>query len=81
MVHWFITCMCVLSFFFYFIYIVHAEMLLLSNNVNDYYFVSQGKTTIPGLDDGEELLITDVSACKPASKYDDTIYQLFFLSF
>lgn len=38
------------------------EMLLLSNNIHDYYFVSQGKTTIPGLDDGEELLITDVSA-------------------
>ncbi|XP_026297940.1 myosin heavy chain, muscle isoform X20 [Apis mellifera] len=35
------------------------EMLLLSNNIHDYYFVSQGKTTIPGLDDGEELLITD----------------------
>ncbi|XP_076671839.1 myosin heavy chain isoform X35 [Andrena cerasifolii] len=35
------------------------EMLLLSNNIHDYYFVSQGKTTIPGLDDGEELFITD----------------------
>ncbi|EFN88457.1 Myosin heavy chain, muscle [Harpegnathos saltator] len=35
------------------------EMCLLSNNIQDYYFVSQGKTTIPGLDDGEELLITD----------------------
>ncbi|KYQ60220.1 Myosin heavy chain, muscle [Trachymyrmex zeteki] len=36
------------------------EMCLLSNNITDYYFVSQGKTTIPGLDDGEELLVTDV---------------------
>ncbi|XP_070153029.1 myosin heavy chain, muscle isoform X9 [Polyergus mexicanus] len=35
------------------------EMLLLTNNIHDYYFVSQGKTTIPGLDDGEELLVTD----------------------
>ncbi|XP_024881150.1 myosin heavy chain, muscle isoform X12 [Temnothorax curvispinosus] len=35
------------------------EMCLLSNNITDYYFVSQGKTTIPGLDDGEELLVTD----------------------
>ncbi|XP_014480426.1 PREDICTED: myosin heavy chain, muscle isoform X8 [Dinoponera quadriceps] len=34
-------------------------MLGLSNNIQDYYFVSQGKTTIPGLDDGEELLVTD----------------------
>lgn len=36
-------------------------MCLLSNNVNDYHFVSQGKTTIPNVDDGEECLITDVS--------------------
>ncbi|XP_025075686.1 myosin heavy chain, muscle isoform X19 [Pogonomyrmex barbatus] len=35
------------------------EMCLLSNNINDYYFVSQGKTTIPGLDDGDELFVTD----------------------
>ncbi|XP_011883426.1 PREDICTED: myosin heavy chain, muscle isoform X26 [Vollenhovia emeryi] len=34
-------------------------MCLLSNNITDYYFVSQGKTTIPGLDDGEELVVTD----------------------
>lgn len=47
-------------FFFHFIY---TEMCLLSNNIRDYYFVSQGKTTIPGLDDGEELIVTDVSAC------------------
>lgn len=36
-------------------------MCLLSNNVNDYYFVSQGKTSIPNVDDGEEFNITDVS--------------------
>jgi hypothetical protein len=36
-------------------------MALLSNNINDYYFVSQGKTTIPHVDDAEELQITDVS--------------------
>lgn len=29
--------------------------------MKDYHFVSQGKTTIPGLDDGEEFTITDVS--------------------
>uniref|UniRef100_A0A1B6DC75 Myosin motor domain-containing protein n=1 Tax=Clastoptera arizonana TaxID=38151 RepID=A0A1B6DC75_9HEMI len=32
---------------------------LLSNNITDYYFVSQGKTTIPTVDDGEEFSITD----------------------
>ncbi|XP_011345053.1 myosin heavy chain, muscle isoform X14 [Ooceraea biroi] len=35
------------------------DMCLLSNNINDYYFVSQGKTTIPNVDDGEECLLTD----------------------
>ncbi|EFN74640.1 Myosin heavy chain, muscle [Camponotus floridanus] len=39
------------------------EMCLLTNNIHDYHFVSQGKTTIPGLDDGEELLVTDVKNC------------------
>lgn len=38
-----------------------TEITLLSNNVNDYHFVSQGKTSIPGVDDGEEFHITDVS--------------------
>ena len=42
-----------------------TEKCLLSNNIRDYYFVSQGKTTIPGLDDGEEMQITDVSARPP----------------
>jgi hypothetical protein len=38
-----------------------TEICLLSNNIRDYYFVSQGKTEIAGLSDGEELMITDVS--------------------
>lgn len=33
----------------------------MSNNVNDYHVVAQGKTTIPGVDDGEEMQATDVS--------------------
>jgi len=36
-------------------------MCALSNNINDYYYVSQGKTTIPNVDDGEECQLTDVS--------------------
>lgn len=36
-------------------------MCLLSNNVYDYVFVSQGKITIAGVDDGEECTLTDVS--------------------
>ncbi|XP_017790983.1 PREDICTED: myosin heavy chain, muscle isoform X9 [Habropoda laboriosa] len=35
------------------------EMCCLSDNVTDYYFVSQGKTTIPNVDDGEECTLTD----------------------
>ncbi|XP_049825627.1 myosin heavy chain, muscle isoform X6 [Aethina tumida] len=35
------------------------DMCLLSDNITDYYFVAQGKTTIPNVDDGEECLLTD----------------------
>lgn len=38
----------------------HVEFCMLSNNIMDYYFVAQGKTTIPNVDDGEELTLTDV---------------------
>ncbi|XP_044728587.1 myosin heavy chain, muscle isoform X10 [Chrysoperla carnea] len=34
-------------------------LCLLSDDIKDYYFVSQGKTTIPGMDDGEECQLTD----------------------
>lgn len=37
------------------------EKLLLSNDIHDYFFVSQGKTDIPGVDDSEEMKLTDVS--------------------
>ena len=36
-------------------------MCFLSNNIYDYYNVSQGKITIPGIDDNEEMALTDVS--------------------
>lgn len=35
-------------------------MCSLSDNIMDYYVVSQGKTTIPNVDDGEEFKDTDV---------------------
>ncbi|XP_025262950.1 myosin heavy chain, muscle isoform X26 [Camponotus floridanus] len=35
------------------------ENCLLSENIYDYYNVSQGKITIPNVDDGEECLLTD----------------------
>lgn len=34
---------------------------LLSDDIYDYYNVSQGKITIPSMDDGEESTLTDVS--------------------
>jgi myosin heavy chain 6/7 len=37
---------------------------MLTNNIMDYYVVSQGKTSIPGVDDGEELELTDVRKLK-----------------
>jgi hypothetical protein len=36
-------------------------MCNLSNDIYEYNYVSQGKITIPNLDDGEELQLTDVS--------------------
>jgi len=36
--------------------------LLSKNRISDFYYVSQGKTRIPGVNDGEEFQITDVSA-------------------
>ncbi|XP_023023715.1 myosin heavy chain isoform X29 [Leptinotarsa decemlineata] len=35
------------------------EKCLLSNDIYDYNFVSQGKTVIPGVDDAEEFSLTD----------------------
>lgn len=36
------------------------DMCNLSNDIFDYHVVSQGKTTIPNVDDGEEFVLTDV---------------------
>ena len=36
------------------------DFCLLSDNLMDYFIVSQGKTSIPGVDDGEEMTLTDV---------------------
>lgn len=39
----------------------YIDKCLLSNDIMDYHVVAQGKTTIPGVDDAEELTLTDVS--------------------
>ena len=40
----------------------NLAMCGLSDNIYDYHYVSQGKTTIPSMDDGEEMAATDVSS-------------------
>lgn len=47
------------------IFLQNLEMCLLQQDISHYVFVAQGKTTIPGVDDGEELRLTDV--CFPAT--------------
>lgn len=41
-----------------------TEYCMLSNNIYDYRIVSQGKTTIPSVDDAEEYQIVDVRYSK-----------------
>lgn len=41
-----------------------TDICMLSDNIYDYYNVSQGKITIPSMDDGEECQLTDVSLSK-----------------
>lgn len=39
----------------------HTEMCLLSNRIGDYYYISQGKTRIPGVNDASDMEDTEVS--------------------
>lgn len=38
-----------------------VEICLFTRDVGEYYYVAQGKLSIPNVDDGEECLLTDVS--------------------
>lgn len=49
-------------------WLLNIELCMLSENIQDYYYVAQGKTTIPGMDDGEEFQLTDVRARKKKKK-------------
>lgn len=42
------------------LFLLILEKSMLTGVITDYVFVSQGKTSIPGVDDGEELELTDV---------------------
>lgn len=48
---------------------------MLSNRMEDYYFVSQGKTRIPGVSDYEEFEITDVSLLFFAKSFIPYIFK------
>lgn len=48
-------------YFYLLLTILSTAMCNLSDNIYDYYNVSQGKITIPSMDDGEEFALTDVS--------------------
>lgn len=39
----------------------NSERLMLTRPIKEYHFVAQAETTIDGVDDKEEMLITDVS--------------------
>jgi len=43
----------------------------------DYHIVSQGKTTIPSVDDNEEMGLTDVRLCTSENRYKIVPYQLY----
>lgn len=54
-------------------------MLLVSSNPFDYHFCSQGVITVDNMDDGDELLATDVSAAcmmkNPIKRFLDSKYS------
>jgi len=62
-------------------------MTMLGNRMEDYYYVSQGKTRIPGVNDAEELLVTEVSraaavnSLKSSSDQSTNRVSLFFVFF
>lgn len=52
------------------------DQCMLSNNIMDYFIVSQGKTSIPGVDDGEECELTDVR--HPSTEFFFIFCEFFF---
>lgn len=43
---------------------------MLSENILDYMVIAQGKTSIPGVDDGEELTLADVRSPTLVSNFN-----------
>lgn len=53
-----------------------TEMCLLDQDIYHYINVAQGKITIPGVDDAEESLLTDVSKGTPQFHFVQKIMLL-----
>lgn len=50
------------------------DMCNLTGSITDYHNVAQGKTSIPGVDDGEECELTDVRKKQPKNtKFDHSV--------
>lgn len=60
----------------------NAELTLLSNRIGDYWYISQGKTRIPGVNDAADMEETDVSPTPGcAKKSRPTFHVAFHLPF
>lgn len=51
----------------------YLEMCLLNKDIMYYVYIAQGKTTIPGVDDAEELRLTDVSGGQARARLVDLL--------
>jgi hypothetical protein len=49
-----------------------TEKTLLSNRIQDYVYISQGKTRIPGVNDSEDMALIDVSGFRNTSSITST---------
>lgn len=49
-------------------------MCMLGDDIYEYNTVAQGKITIPGVDDGEEFLLTDVSTWNASYSSEGCIF-------
>ena len=54
------------------------DKCMLSNKIMDYYIVSQGKTSIPGVDDGEEMTLTDVRSLTNVDRSSSLHLEIYF---
>ena len=59
------------------IFLTTLEKCMLSDNIMDYFFVAQGKTTIPGVDDAEECMLADVRNQLVVAKVSRLVFKFF----